>query len=233
MTSRAFRLPVGLTIATAVALAILCGLGTWQLKRLAWKTDLLARIEARANGAPLSLDQAMALPDATFARVALTCPGLASAPFVELYAIENGQAGVRLVSACRPSPNAPAVLVDRGFVADTVSARPPVSGDATPVQLVGRVRASEPGGAFTPPRSNGRFYARDIPAMAAALRAAPAWSVMVVAETSSNPDWEALVASPVPTDIPNRHLEYALTWFGLAAALLGVYAAVLWRRGKA
>ena len=39
-------------------------------------------------------------------------------------------------------------------------------------------------------------------------------------------------AAPVPADIPNRHLEYAITWFGLAAALVAVYAAMLWRRWK-
>ena len=38
------------------------------------------------------------------------------------------------------------------------------------------------------------------------------------------------IPAPVPVDIPNNHLSYALTWFGLAAALLGVYLASLWRR---
>jgi surfeit locus 1 family protein len=46
MTAR--RFPIGLTIATAIAFAISCGLGAWQLKRLAWKTDLLASVAARA-----------------------------------------------------------------------------------------------------------------------------------------------------------------------------------------
>ena len=50
------RLPVGLTIATTIALAILVGLGVWQLQRLAWKRDLLARMEASqtAPGQPLA-----------------------------------------------------------------------------------------------------------------------------------------------------------------------------------
>ncbi len=38
------------------------------------------------------------------------------------------------------------------------------------------------------------------------------------------------VPAPIPPNIPNRHLEYAVTWFGLAAALLAVYLASLWRR---
>ena len=51
-----------------------------------------------------------------------------------------------------------------------------------------------------------------------------------MAETASNPEWAALKPAPIPTDIPNNHLSYAITWFGLAAALVGVYAALLWRR---
>ena len=56
--------------------------------------------------------------------------------------------------------------------------------------------------------------------------------VMVLAETSSNPEWAALVPMPLPPDVPNRHLEYALTWFGLAGVLLSIYAAMLRKRLK-
>ena len=63
------------------------------------------------------------------------------------------------------------------------------------------------------------------------IRGEPA-PLFLMAETSSNPEWKALVPAPLPTDIPNRHLEYALTWYGLAGALLGVYAAMLLRSRK-
>ena len=59
------------------------------------------------------------------------------------------------------------------------------------------------------------------------MRPAP---VFLMAETSTNPGWQALVPAPLPAEITNRHLEYALTWFGLAAALAGVYAALLFKR---
>ena len=48
-----------------------------------------------------------------------------------------------------------------------------------------------------------------------------------MAETATNPEFKALTPAPMPTDIPNNHLSYAITWFGLAAALVGVYAALL------
>ena len=64
------------------------------------------------------------------------------------------------------------------------------------------------------------------------LIAALAAGLILMAETSTNPDWKALDPQPLPAEIPNRHLEYALTWFGLAAALACVYAATLWKRWK-
>lgn len=229
--------PVGLTISVAVALAILLGLGTWQLQRLAWKRDLLTRIAAlqAAPARPIGpvLDKLAEGGDADFTRVTAVCPGLASAPFLELYSVRDGQAGSRLISACKVASGRYAtVLVDRGFVADTVSARPPVSAANECVPITGVLRKPEPGNLFSPPNTPARWYVRDIPAMAAALKAAQPAPLFLMAETSTNPQWKALVPAPLPTDIPNRHLEYALTWYGLAGALLGVYAAMLLRRRK-
>jgi surfeit locus 1 family protein len=240
MTTEARRggFPVGLTVATAIALAILLALGTWQVQRLHWKRQLLTRIAAlqAAPAQPLGpvLDRIAQGADADFTRVKVTCPGLASAPFLELYGLRDGQAGARLISACRvDSLKYRSVLVDRGFVADTVSARPPVDPSATaPVELTGVLRTPEPGNRFTPPNRPERWFSRDVAAMAAALNAPEPAPLTLMAETASNPEWKALVPAPIPADIPNRHLEYALTWYGLAAALLGVYAAMLFRRRK-
>jgi len=77
------------------------------------------------------------------------------------------------------------------------------------------------------------WYSRDVAAMAKALGATRPGPLILMAETSSNPEWPALKALPLPAEIPNRHLEYALTWFGLAAALACVYAASLWKWWKA
>lgn len=235
------RFPSGLTVATAVALGILIFLGVWQLQRLAWKEDLLARIEALQGAPPQPVETVLARPpegpQADFIRVELTCPGLAAAPYVQLYAVRDGQAGQRLISAC-PAAAGPyrTVLVDRGFVADSILARPAVDhADRAPVHVVGVLRRPDKP-TFVTPRNDAAanlWYARDIPAMARALDAPDPAPLMVMAETASNPDWKGLVPSALPPEISNRHLEYALTWFGLAGALACVYAASLWKRGRA
>ncbi|WP_395672779.1 SURF1 family protein [Phenylobacterium sp.] len=239
MGDRRGRFPVALTVLTLLAMALLIGLGAWQLQRMYWKRDVLARIAAleaapaRPVGAVLARRAAGA--DVDFTRVTIACPGLARAPFVELYGLREGQAGSRLISACPVTGAGPyrTVLVDRGFVGDTISARPPVdAADAAPVTIVGVLRSPEAASVVTPPNRARQFFSRDVAAMAKALGAPAPAPVFLLAETSSNPEWAGLVAAPLPATISNRHLEYALTWFGLAAALAGVYAAVLLKRRK-
>jgi surfeit locus 1 family protein len=211
-------------------------LGTWQLQRLSWKQDLLARVAALEAAPARPVEAALSRlaqgGDVAFTRVTAVCPGLAAAPWLELHAIRQGQAGVRLVSAC-PVSAAPyrSILVDRGFVADTISARPPVDPAATaPIAVTGVLRAADRRSAFSAPNSPSRWFVRDVPAMAAALKAPDPAPLTLMAETSTNPEWKALTPAPLPAEIANRHLEYALTWYGLAAALLGVYAALLLKR---
>jgi surfeit locus 1 family protein len=233
------RFPVGLTLATAIALAILIGLGVWQLQRLKWKEGLLAHIAAlqSAKAAPAGavLDDLARGRDVDFTRVTATCPGLASAPFLELYAVREGGAGVRLISACEvPSFRYRTILVDRGFVPDTASDRPKVDpADRRPVTVTGVLRKPDRPSFISPKNRPGHWFTRDIPAMAAALGAPAPAPVFLFAETPTNPALKALTPAPLPAEIPNRHLEYAITWFGLAAALLGVYAASLFRRVRA
>ncbi|WP_310540437.1 SURF1 family cytochrome oxidase biogenesis protein [Phenylobacterium sp.] len=233
--------PLALTLATLVAAGILVWLGSWQMQRMAWKNSLLARIEAlqAAPARPLGpvLDGLARGGQGDFIRVKVECPGLGAAPYLELYSVRETGAGLRLISACAvESGSYRSILVDRGFVSDTISARPPVDPeDRTPVSLVGVLRAPDEATFVTPANdvAGNHWYSRDIPAMAGQLKAPSPAPIMLAAETSSNPAWQALKPEPLPAEIPNRHLEYALTWFGLAGALVAVYAAMLWRWWKA
>ncbi|MFC3068548.1 SURF1 family protein [Phenylobacterium soli] len=231
--------PVGLTIAVAICLAILVGLGVWQLQRLKWKEGLLAHIAALQSAKAVDIGPVMGAlgegRDVDFTRVTAVCPGLATAPFLELDGLRDGQAGVRLISACPvESARYRTVLVDRGFIPDTAAARPKVDAAASaPVRLTGVLRRPDKPNFMAPANQPGHWFTRDVAAMAAALKAAQPAPVFLSAETPTNPELPVLVPAPLPGEIPNRHLEYALTWFGLAAALLGVYAAVLFRRTRA
>ena len=77
------------------------------------------------------------------------------------------------------------------------------------------------------------FYGRDNAAMARALGIeGPVEARTLYALTSSNPEWPALKPSAPPAAFSNNHLGYALTWFGLAIALVVFYAALLLRRHR-
>ncbi len=99
------RFPYLLTVLAAAAFALLIALGVWQVRRLAWKTDLIRSIEQAERAPPRPLAEALLDvrngKGGDFVRVAADCPGLNSAEWVELYALREGQAGVRLISASR------------------------------------------------------------------------------------------------------------------------------------
>lgn len=233
------RFPWGLTAAAAAMLVVLLSLGTWQARRLEWKTALIAAAAAAAERPPQGLRTVLSEGATEFRQVTLDCPGLATAPFLELQSLNEGEAGVRLISACAPprrtgDAGADVYLVDRGFVADAISARPPVAVDAAPVVVTAQIRTAPPPPPLAPPPDGRRFYARDTAAMARVLGLDPArvGDETLFALTSSNPDWPALRPSAPPAAFSNNHLGYAITWYGLAAALAGVYVALLLRRPR-
>jgi surfeit locus 1 family protein len=100
--------------------------------------------------------------------------------------------------------------------------------------FTGVLRQPDPRSPFAAPVSpQGRWFARDLKGMAAALRAPATGSYYVGAETALNPEAPALTPAAMPPTISNRHLGYVITWYGLAAALVAVYAGLLRSRLKA
>jgi len=126
-------------------------------------------------------------------------------------------------------------VVDRGYLESAAGSMSPASVDLPPVaRVTGILRKAAPGRNGPTAITGGyRFAARDeaAPAQLARTSAAPgAYYLVAEHETPAPP---GVTPAPLPANIPNRHFEYALTWFGLAGALAGVYLAVLWRRLKA
>ncbi|MEH6664507.1 MAG: SURF1 family protein [Brevundimonas sp.] len=231
-TSEARGFPWVLTVLAAIVLAVLLSLGVWQVRRMAWKEGLIDQAAAAAALPPVPADEILSRPGGEFRRVILDCPGLDAAPFVELQSIHDGDAGVRLISACRPAGVGTTFLVDRGFVADADPARPAVDARAAePVRVTAVVREAPRPNWMSPPPQDGRFFARDPEAMARALGVDGATDSRVLfAETSTNPGLPALVPAVPPPAFSNNHLGYAITWFGLAAALVVFYGLMLRRR---
>lgn len=237
------RVSPALAATVGVAFLVLLGLGTWQLDRLAWKQDLLARIDVArtAPAQPLDvvlhrLDQDL---DIEFTRVQVDCADY-SGRIVYLYSLHEGAPGWRPITACRltSGPNG-SILIDLGFQPGEAGAAPsPQTLTLAPdTPIVGVLRRPSPEPWFErlaprPPSADGRqWLKRDIPGMAAALGADNPAPLMLMLESPSG--GPGLVASPLPVGLSNRHLVYAVTWYGLALALAAVYIAKLLRDRKA
>lgn len=225
------RFPILLTVFVAACLVLLCTLGTWQVQRLHWKEALIAQAEAAAAEPPALLSDVLTAADPEFRRALVLCRGLPTARYVELQSIHDGAGGSRLISACTPEGTGQTFLIDRGFLSDEISARPRVMASTLPLSLLVELRRTPPpGGMAPPPSAEGRFFSRDGAAMATALGAGAPSEFTLFALVSTNPEIGALVASAPPAAFSNNHLGYALTWYGLALALIGFYVAVLFRR---
>ncbi len=237
-------------VGVTVCIAILLGLGTWQVQRLAWKEALLARIAALQSAPPEPLGVVLhrlgdrGLGDrgeVDFVRVQTACSTLQQTPTIRLYSILNGVMGYRLITVCPIQIGAyRSLLVDRGFVpsvgadqaqtqAGAETAGAPIAGD-----VVGVLRKPERANWLTPPNTPPAPGAvqvwrwRDLSAMAVALKAPAPAPVFLMLERPAAPAPGPQPAA-VPTNIPNNHLGYALTWFGLAAGLAAMYVASLLR----
>jgi surfeit locus 1 family protein len=220
------------TLFTLAIVALLIGLGVWQLKRLAWKEGLIAEIEARAKGTPITLKEAIAVSregsDPSYYRVHVK-GSFDHAKERYLYALSNdGEPGWHVVTPFS-SVEGDLVLIDRGFVPDNL--RDPLSRAAGQlegeVDVTGLVRLPEAQGLFTPdndPAAN-RWFWRDLNGMVysmfptASMDPAP---FFLEAEKSDVPGgWPA--GGQTRLELPNNHLQYALTWFLLAGAVVVIY----------
>lgn len=214
-----------LAIAFACGLALFASLGAWQVQRLHWKHDLVARVEARIHTEPVAAPDAAAWTaaapeDHEYRRVRLHGRWLGGRD-TRVQAVTEAGAGRWLL---RPllRDDGSVVLVNLGYVPEDWQALAPAN---DPVEVTGLLRLTEPGGGFL--RDNvpaqERWYSRDVAAIAAHRGLAGAAPYFVDADAAS----AAQAGTPWPRGgltvvrFRDNHLGYALTWFALALLVAG------------
>jgi surfeit locus 1 family protein len=202
--------------------AVLVALGTWQLRRLEWKEAILAEIEAKIAAVPVALPEA---PDpGRDGYLPVTVSGaLGGEELHVLTSQKEAGPGYRVISVLTAGERR--VMVDLGFVPEAAK---DAGRMAEAVTVTGNLHSPDETDGWTPApdAARGIWFARDVPAMAAALGTE---QVLVVARevTGSDPG-----VTPWPIDtaaIPNDHREYAITWFSLAAVWAAMAGLLAWR----
>ena len=220
----------------AVALFVLVSLGTWQLERKAWKDALIAELQAKLAAPPTDLPARERWPRLTasadeFRRVAFPAGFL---PGEEALVYSSG-------SSLRPDVSGPGyfvfaparltggsvVVVNRGFVPEGRQGTytPPIG----VVDIVGVMRWPEQRGAFTPADqpTKGLWFARN-PAAMAAVKKWGAIAPFYVDQEGPQTAGGLPKAGPLKAGLPNNHMQYAVTWYGLALVIL-LAAIAFWR----
>jgi surfeit locus 1 family protein len=220
----------------AVLAAVFAGLGIWQVERRAWKLDLIARVDARVHADPVPAPgpAEWAGVDAArdeYRRVSLQgryVPG----PATLTKAVTERGPGFWLLMPFRDLRGF-TVLVNRGFVAEDASERLRASAPALPIagSVTGLLRLSEPDGGFLRSNdpANGRWYSRDVAAIAQARGLGEVAPYFVDADAVSEPGPSPRGGMTVIA-FRNTHLVYALTWFALMA--MSLWALVFVLRGR-
>lgn len=228
MTSEPARRVRAGDVATAlivlVCVVILTGLGVWQVKRLHWKEDLLRRVAAAQAATPQPIGPVLGKmihgDDVEWTRVEADCaappPGAVQAE-TPRYGVLAGEVVWRANVDCRLK-GAPFgwIKLDRGVIdAARGQVSPPAKIAIAPPQHVSGVLR--------------QLVKEERPKTAGPGGQAP----MVLVVDRETPAPPGITPAAYPNNIPNNHLGYAITWFGLALALIGVYSAALakrWRR---
>lgn len=223
------------TLFTLVVGGILVGLGLWQLRRLAWKDAIIARIEARAKAAPVAVPPPAQWPglkpdDYEYRHVVVTGTFDNSKETPVFRAEEMGPG--YLVMTPLALAGGGTILVNRGYVPEKLrdpAARAAGEPSGT-VTVTGLMRQPEPRNAFTPADEldNNLFFTRDPVLIARRDGLSDAAPFTIDADATPNPGgWPR--GGMTELVIPNNHFSYAITWFGLALGLFCVYAGLLWK----
>ncbi|MDO3431743.1 SURF1 family protein [Rhizobium sp. CBN3] len=220
-------------VCLALLAAILFGLGTWQVQRLGWKRDLIARVDQRVHAAAVPAparadwDKVNAAKD-EYRRVSVEGM-LANDKETLVYASTVLGPGYWVMTPLLLADGT-AILVNRGFV--PTDRRDPASRRdgqiSVPIEITGLLRMTEPKGSLL--QSNDvaadRWYSRDVAAIAQKRGLGAVAPYFVDADAAANPGGLPVGGLTV-IHFPNNHLVYAITWYGLAVMVLALLVFVV------
>ncbi|WP_170782860.1 SURF1 family protein [Ruegeria lacuscaerulensis] len=201
-------------------LGVLLSLGVWQVQRLAWKEGVLAEIDSRIAADPVDLPPSVS--EDTDKYLPVTISGdMEPGEIHVLVSVKQVGAGYRIIQSFSTEDRT--ILVDRGFVPTTAKLVERLTG---PMTVTGSLHWPDEIDSYTPEPDidENIWFARDVPNLAAALGAEP---ILLIARSETDPG-----ITPLPVDtagIPNDHLQYAITWFGLALVWAAMTGYFLWR----
>ncbi|KZS49566.1 SURF1 family protein [Rhizobium anhuiense] len=234
------RLPVATGILVLIALAILISLGTWQVERLHWKEGLLADIAERQVAAPVPLAdiEAMAAASGDIEYRKVTATGrYINNKERHFFATWRGQTGYYIYTPLELADGR-ALFVNRGFVPfENKEPEMRMQGQLTDQQTVtGLARQKLPGKpSWVVPDNDiakNIFYWKDLDVMAESVGLDKARVIPFFVDADSTPNPAGLpIGGVTQVDLPNDHLQYAFTWYGLAAVLVVVVAISWFRKG--
>ena len=232
----------GPAIAALIVIAGLLGLGNWQLDRKTWKEGLIATLQQRLAAAPAQLpppERWGGLDPAQdeYRRVRFTAelvPGQEALVFTSGSAFRPDVSGPGYwVFAPARLPGGGVVVVDRGFVPEGRQERAArAAGDiAGRIDMVGVMRWPESSSWFLPQADPGHnlWFARNPAAIARAKSWGEVAPFFIELESPAPPGGLPL-PGPLKVNLPDDHLQYAITWFGLAAVVLASFA--FWLRSR-
>ena len=235
-----FRLRPALwpTLMSLPILAVALGLGIWQLERREWKHELLHRIEVNQAAQPMPLDELLRGDPLRheYGRVRLSGSFLHDKEFYLAARSLKNKVGLQVVTPLRTADGT-IVLFDRGWVpqGQKEAVRRAEGQLKGPVELTGIVRRTQEQRQFAPenvPDRNVWFHV-DVPLMRSMVGGKPDPKLdafFLDADAAPNPGGVP-IGGQTRLDIPNDHLQYAITWFGIALAMMGVYLAYHWENG--
>ena len=227
------------TLISLPILVLSLGLGIWQMERREWKRDILDRIAANQAAAPVSLDELLSGNPLRYeyGRVKVGGTFLYDKEFFLAARSLKNKVGLQLVTPLR-TDDGRLVLFNRGWIPQERKdpARRAEGQPAGRVELVGIVRRNQERRQFAPenvPDKNVWFHV-DVPLMRKMAGAPPDPKLdafFLDADATPNPGGLP-VGGQTRFDIPNDHLQYAITWFLIALAMAGVYLAYHWELGR-